>query len=207
MRSIVLGMTGRSTRGWTILSRVPKNDSGFVPTVPPRRRPPMRHHWPGHPARTSKDRQNRAAEKPRDPSAAPRARENPANRRKGEPVLRQPPVSAGPAILCHPTHIFTHQFLPCARMFPAQFSRMAQPSALSQIDGTPAQIAHARRYCPRSLSIHSRRRFNHRRRAEYMAQIAGRPTPWQSACIESLIRREDRARRRAVRRSRRGAAR
>jgi hypothetical protein len=47
-----------------------------------------------------------------------------------------------------------------------------------------------RRYNPRSLSVHSKWRFNRRRRAEYFRQIVGTPTPWQIACVESLIRRE-----------------
>jgi len=55
-------------------------------------------------------------------------------------------------------------------------------------DPTPASRPH--RYVPRSLSVHSKWRFNRRRRAEYLAQVNGTPSPWQVAAIESLIRRE-----------------
>jgi hypothetical protein len=46
------------------------------------------------------------------------------------------------------------------------------------------------RYHPRSLSVHSKRRFARHRRDEYLGQIAGSPNPWQVAAIESLVRRE-----------------
>jgi hypothetical protein len=46
------------------------------------------------------------------------------------------------------------------------------------------------RYAPRSLSIHSRRRFNTRRKREYLLQVGDRSTSWQLAAIESLLRRE-----------------
>jgi hypothetical protein len=60
----------------------------------------------------------------------------------------------------------------------------------SQIVDNAAQAAQLYRYCPRSLSIHSRRRFNTRRKREYLSQIVGRPSRWQIAAVESLLRRE-----------------
>lgn len=65
---------------------------------------------------------------------------------------------------------------------------LLRTSSLTIDDTAPAdQLA---RYCPRSLSIHSKRRFATRRTREYLSQIVGRPSRWQIACIESLIRRE-----------------
>jgi hypothetical protein len=61
----------------------------------------------------------------------------------------------------------------------------------SQIADNAAQASHPYRYVPRSLSIHSRRRFNTRRKREYLLQVGDRPTSsWQLAAIESLIRGE-----------------
>jgi hypothetical protein len=68
---------------------------------------------------------------------------------------------------------------------------MALPRTHAQNRTEANSAAHPRRYQPRSLSIHSRWRFNRRRRAEYMSQIAlSPPSLWQIAAIESLIRRE-----------------
>jgi hypothetical protein len=67
---------------------------------------------------------------------------------------------------------------------------MAQLRASSQTADNAAQAAQPYRYVPRSLSIHSRRRFNTRRKREYLSQIVGRPSRWQIAAVESLLRRE-----------------
>jgi hypothetical protein len=67
---------------------------------------------------------------------------------------------------------------------------MAPASTHAQNRPDPAPAPRPQRYVPRSLSIHSKWRFARRRRAEYLDQIVGAPTPWQIAAIESLIRRE-----------------
>jgi hypothetical protein len=67
---------------------------------------------------------------------------------------------------------------------------MAPPRTSSQTADNAEQAAQLYRYSPRSLSIHSRRRFNTRRTREYLSEIVGRPTRWQIAAVESLLRRE-----------------
>jgi hypothetical protein len=67
---------------------------------------------------------------------------------------------------------------------------MAHTGNHAQNVANSAQATPPHRYCPRSLSVHSRRRFGRRRRAEYLGQLVGTPTPWQVAAIESLVRRE-----------------
>jgi hypothetical protein len=67
---------------------------------------------------------------------------------------------------------------------------MAQLRTSSHTTDNAAQASQPYRYVPRSLSIHSRRRFNTRRKREYLLQVGGRPTSWQLAAIESLLRRE-----------------
>jgi hypothetical protein len=67
---------------------------------------------------------------------------------------------------------------------------MADLRTSSQTADNADPAAQLYRYVPRSLSIHSRRRFNTRRTREYLSQIDGRPSRWQIAAVESLLRRE-----------------
>ena len=67
---------------------------------------------------------------------------------------------------------------------------MASKSTPARPSAEPSRSASVHRYTPRSLSVHSRWRFGRRRKAEYLGQIPGSPSPWQVAAIERLIRRE-----------------
>ncbi len=70
------------------------------------------------------------------------------------------------------------------------FSAMTQLRASSQTPDNAALADQPYRYVPRSLSVHSRRRFNTRRKREYLSEIVGRPSRWQIAAVELLLRRE-----------------